>query len=125
VESCAATGTAPGDVLKDTDALARAKTFCAQDAPPARFPGGYTRPECDTESAAQPLAAPLGTATGLPPTESRVKLSHIVEYGEMRQARGQTAESPGPRPGDSFDAVLRSSRPDPSASALASAPELS
>jgi hypothetical protein len=24
----------------------------AQDAPPARFPGGYTRPDSDTESAA-------------------------------------------------------------------------
>ncbi len=45
-------GTAPGDVLKDTDALARAKTFFAQEAPPARFPDGYTRPESDTESAA-------------------------------------------------------------------------
>ncbi|MER6028647.1 NAD(P)H-dependent oxidoreductase [Streptomyces sp. NPDC001851] len=31
-------GTAPGDVLKDTEALARAKTFFAQDAPLARFP---------------------------------------------------------------------------------------
>jgi multimeric flavodoxin WrbA len=31
-------GSAPGDVLKDTDALARAKTFFAQDAPLARFP---------------------------------------------------------------------------------------
>ncbi|MGW1909816.1 flavodoxin family protein [Streptomyces sp. NPDC002076] len=31
-------GSAPGDVLKDTDALARAKTFFAQDAPFARFP---------------------------------------------------------------------------------------
>ncbi|MFF5372760.1 flavodoxin family protein [Streptomyces sp. NPDC013187] len=45
-------GTAPGDVLNDTDALAHAKTFFAQDAPPARFPGGYTQPESDTESAA-------------------------------------------------------------------------
>jgi hypothetical protein len=45
-------GTAPGDVLKDTEALARAKTFFAQDAPPARFPGGCTRPEPDAESAA-------------------------------------------------------------------------
>jgi multimeric flavodoxin WrbA len=45
-------GTAPGDVLKDTDALAHAKTFFAQDAPPARFPGSYTRPESDTASAA-------------------------------------------------------------------------
>jgi hypothetical protein len=55
--------TAPGDVLKDTDALARAKTFFAQDAPPARFPGGYTRPESDTESAAQP---PCGATTPPP-----------------------------------------------------------
>ncbi|MEU6664695.1 NAD(P)H-dependent oxidoreductase [Streptomyces sp. NPDC046727] len=31
-------GSAPGDVRKDTDALARAKTFFAQDAPLARFP---------------------------------------------------------------------------------------
>ncbi|MGW1170414.1 flavodoxin family protein [Streptomyces sp. NPDC001153] len=31
-------GSAPGDVLKDTDALARAKTFFAQDPPFARFP---------------------------------------------------------------------------------------
>ncbi|MGQ5639720.1 MULTISPECIES: flavodoxin family protein [unclassified Streptomyces] len=31
-------GSAPGDVLKDTDALARAKAFFAQDAPLARFP---------------------------------------------------------------------------------------
>ncbi|GHH89651.1 flavodoxin family protein [Streptomyces capillispiralis] len=31
-------GSKPGDVLKDTEALARAKTFFAQDAPPARFP---------------------------------------------------------------------------------------
>ncbi|WP_433451886.1 flavodoxin family protein [Streptomyces sp. CA-142005] len=31
-------GSARGDVLKDTDALARAKTFFAQDAPFARFP---------------------------------------------------------------------------------------
>ncbi|MGW7527908.1 flavodoxin family protein [Streptomyces sp. NPDC054783] len=31
-------GSAPGDVLKDTDALARAKTFFSQDAPLARFP---------------------------------------------------------------------------------------
>ncbi|MGW3206500.1 flavodoxin family protein [Streptomyces sp. NPDC001135] len=31
-------GSAPGDVLKDTEALARAKTFFAQDAPLARFP---------------------------------------------------------------------------------------
>ena len=31
-------GSAPGDVLKDTDALARAKTFFAQQAPLARFP---------------------------------------------------------------------------------------
>jgi multimeric flavodoxin WrbA len=31
-------GSAPGDVLKDADALARAKTFFAQDAPLARFP---------------------------------------------------------------------------------------
>ncbi|MGW0882170.1 flavodoxin family protein [Streptomyces sp. NPDC002671] len=31
-------GTRPGDVLKDTDALARAKTFFAQKAPLARFP---------------------------------------------------------------------------------------
>ncbi|MDQ0834570.1 hypothetical protein QF032_006414 [Streptomyces achromogenes] len=45
-------GTAPGDVLKDTEALARAKTFFDQDAPPARFPGVYTQPESDTESAA-------------------------------------------------------------------------
>lgn len=48
-------GTAPGDVLKDTEVLARAKTFFAQEAPLARFPGGYTRPESDkrdTERAA-------------------------------------------------------------------------
>ncbi|MBC9728789.1 hypothetical protein H8R17_29545 [Streptomyces sp. TRM68367] len=45
-------GTAPGDILKGTEALAHAKTFFAQDAPPASFPGGYTRPESDTESAA-------------------------------------------------------------------------
>ncbi|MFE1440962.1 flavodoxin family protein [Streptomyces sp. NPDC058739] len=31
-------GSRPGDVLADTDALARAKTFFAQDAPLARFP---------------------------------------------------------------------------------------
>ncbi|MFE1878234.1 flavodoxin family protein [Streptomyces diastatochromogenes] len=31
-------GSAPGDVRKDTDALARAKTFFAQEAPLARFP---------------------------------------------------------------------------------------
>lgn len=31
-------GSKPGDVLKDTEALARAKTFFAQDAPLARFP---------------------------------------------------------------------------------------
>ncbi|MDQ0832753.1 multimeric flavodoxin WrbA [Streptomyces achromogenes] len=31
-------GSKPGDVLNDTDALARAKTFFAQDAPLARFP---------------------------------------------------------------------------------------
>ncbi|MEU9479119.1 NAD(P)H-dependent oxidoreductase [Streptomyces sp. NPDC048191] len=31
-------GSAPGDVLKDTDALTRAKSFFAQDAPLARFP---------------------------------------------------------------------------------------
>ncbi|GHI05688.1 flavodoxin [Streptomyces cellostaticus] len=31
-------GTAPGDVRKDTEALARAKTFFAQEAPLARFP---------------------------------------------------------------------------------------
>ncbi|MGW2029126.1 MULTISPECIES: flavodoxin family protein [Streptomyces] len=31
-------GSAPGDVRKDTGALARAKTFFAQDAPLARFP---------------------------------------------------------------------------------------
>ncbi|MFF7357712.1 MULTISPECIES: flavodoxin family protein [Streptomyces] len=30
-------GSAPGDVLKDTEALARAKTFFAQEAPLARF----------------------------------------------------------------------------------------
>lgn len=45
-------GTAPGDVLRDTDALTHAKTFFAQDAQPARFPGGYTRPDSDTASAA-------------------------------------------------------------------------
>jgi hypothetical protein len=45
-------GTAPGEILKDTEALVRAKTFFAQDAPPARFPGGCTRPESDMESAA-------------------------------------------------------------------------
>jgi multimeric flavodoxin WrbA len=31
-------GSAPGDVLKDTQALARAKTFFAQEPPLARFP---------------------------------------------------------------------------------------
>ncbi|MFF1273644.1 flavodoxin family protein [Streptomyces marokkonensis] len=31
-------GSRPGDVLKDTDALARAKTFFAREAPLARFP---------------------------------------------------------------------------------------
>ncbi|MFF4572145.1 flavodoxin family protein [Streptomyces sp. NPDC001410] len=31
-------GSAPGDVRKDTDALTRAKTFFAQEAPLARFP---------------------------------------------------------------------------------------
>ncbi|MEU9591365.1 NAD(P)H-dependent oxidoreductase [Streptomyces sp. NPDC048193] len=31
-------GSKPGDVLRDTDALARAKTFFAQEAPLARFP---------------------------------------------------------------------------------------
>ncbi|KOV70786.1 flavodoxin family protein [Streptomyces sp. MMG1121] len=31
-------GSGPGDVLKDTDALTRAKTFFTQDAPLARFP---------------------------------------------------------------------------------------
>ncbi|GGV18235.1 flavodoxin [Streptomyces filipinensis] len=31
-------GSAPGDVLKDTEALARAKSFFAQEAPLARFP---------------------------------------------------------------------------------------
>ncbi|MEV6959006.1 NAD(P)H-dependent oxidoreductase [Streptomyces sp. NPDC051207] len=31
-------GSRPGDVLKDTEALARAKTFFAQDPPLARFP---------------------------------------------------------------------------------------
>ncbi|MGW4563413.1 flavodoxin family protein [Streptomyces sp. NPDC004561] len=31
-------GSAPGDVLMDTEALTRAKTFFAQDAPLARFP---------------------------------------------------------------------------------------
>ncbi|MEV6838809.1 NAD(P)H-dependent oxidoreductase [Streptomyces sp. NPDC051133] len=31
-------GSAPGDVLRDTDALRRAKTFFAQEAPLARFP---------------------------------------------------------------------------------------
>jgi len=31
-------GSKPGDVLKDTQALARAKTFFAQDTPLARFP---------------------------------------------------------------------------------------
>ncbi|UXX93790.1 NAD(P)H-dependent oxidoreductase [Streptomyces sp. AD2-2] len=31
-------GSAPGDVLKDTEALARAKTFFTQEAAPARFP---------------------------------------------------------------------------------------
>ncbi|MFM9594835.1 flavodoxin family protein [Streptomyces scabiei] len=45
-------GTAPGDVLKDAAALAHARTFFARDAPPARFPDGFARPEPDTESAA-------------------------------------------------------------------------
>ncbi|ROP52651.1 hypothetical protein EDD94_2122 [Streptomyces sp. PanSC9] len=31
-------GSKPGDVLTDTGALTRAKTFFAQDAPLARFP---------------------------------------------------------------------------------------
>lgn len=31
-------GSKPGDVLNDTEALARAKTFFAQDTPLARFP---------------------------------------------------------------------------------------
>ncbi|MEU5597060.1 NAD(P)H-dependent oxidoreductase [Streptomyces sp. NPDC020298] len=31
-------GSARGDVLKDTEALARAKTFFTREAPPARFP---------------------------------------------------------------------------------------
>lgn len=31
-------GSKPGDVLRDTEALARAKTFFAQEAPRARFP---------------------------------------------------------------------------------------
>ena len=31
-------GSAPGDVLKDTEALTRAKTFFTQEATPARFP---------------------------------------------------------------------------------------
>ncbi|GCB46850.1 multimeric flavodoxin wrbA [Streptomyces sp. NL15-2K] len=31
-------GSKPGDVLRDTEALARAKTFFAREAPPARFP---------------------------------------------------------------------------------------
>lgn len=31
-------GSKPGDVLRDTDALSRAKTFFDQDAPLARFP---------------------------------------------------------------------------------------
>lgn len=45
-------GTAPGDVLTDTDALARAKTFFAQDPSPARFPGSSTQPESGTVAAA-------------------------------------------------------------------------
>jgi hypothetical protein len=44
-------GTAPGDVLEDTDAVALIKRFFAQDAPPSRFPGGYTQPESGTEYA--------------------------------------------------------------------------
>jgi multimeric flavodoxin WrbA len=32
-------GSKPGDVLNDTEALARAKTFFAREAPLARFPG--------------------------------------------------------------------------------------
>jgi hypothetical protein len=31
-------GSKPGDVLKDTEALAQAKTFFAREAPLARFP---------------------------------------------------------------------------------------
>ena len=31
-------GSKPGDVLRDEEALSRAKTFFAQDAPLARFP---------------------------------------------------------------------------------------
>ncbi|MBP5865946.1 NAD(P)H-dependent oxidoreductase [Streptomyces scabiei] len=46
------TGTAPGDVLKDADALAHAGTFFAQHAPPARFPHSFARPEPDRGSAA-------------------------------------------------------------------------
>jgi multimeric flavodoxin WrbA len=33
-------GSRPGDVLDDTEAMARAKAFFAQDAPLARFPSG-------------------------------------------------------------------------------------
>ncbi|OSZ60473.1 flavodoxin [Streptomyces pharetrae CZA14] len=33
-------GSKPGDVLNDSEALARAKTFFAQEAPLARFPSG-------------------------------------------------------------------------------------
>ncbi|WEH13259.1 NAD(P)H-dependent oxidoreductase [Streptomyces sp. VNUA24] len=45
-------GTAPGDVLKDADAPAHARTFFARYAPPARFPHSFARPESDRGSAA-------------------------------------------------------------------------
>ncbi|MDQ0957050.1 MULTISPECIES: hypothetical protein [unclassified Streptomyces] len=36
----------------DPSRVAEPLVSSAQDAPPARFPGGFPRPECDTESAA-------------------------------------------------------------------------
>ncbi|MFF9407275.1 flavodoxin family protein [Streptomyces anandii] len=47
-------GTAPGDVLKDTGALARAKTFFAEEPPLARFPH-----ELAAQRAATPARQPL------------------------------------------------------------------
>ncbi|MEU4045496.1 flavodoxin family protein [Streptomyces antibioticus] len=48
-------GSKPGDVLNDTDALARAKTFFAQEAPLARFPY-ETETETETGAGAEPTA---------------------------------------------------------------------
>ncbi len=85
-------GTAPGDVLTDTDALAHAKTFFAQDAPPARLPDSYPRPDSDTESAAQPLAAPLVTATR-PPLTERVDMSVEPPESTVAPPEGSPAQS--------------------------------